>query len=82
MKVRERRQGSGGPVLLEGSRPALDELFLPGVEERRLQANLIAQFRDRLLVLQMPPPDAASGLRLSFRRVVLPLLLHTFAPLS
>jgi len=48
---------------VESSRAVLDELFLPAVEDRGLQAQLIAELR-------------ASGRRLLFRRIVLPLLLH------
>src|SRR5947208_1127275 len=58
----------GRPPLIESSRPVFEELLLPAVEDRRLQANLIAQFRDRLLVQQMPPQDGD----FLFRRVVLP----------
>jgi len=67
----------GWPLLLEGRRPVLEELFLPAVEDRGLQAQLIAELGDRLLVQQMPPQDGD----FLFRRVVLPLLLHTFSPL-
>ena len=70
--------GMVGPCfVLESSRPVLEELLLPAVEDRRLQANLIAQLRDWLLVQQMPPQNGD----LLFRRVVLPLLLHAFSPL-
>jgi len=44
---------------------------------RRVQTQFIAELRDRLLVRQMPPQDGD----FLFRRVVLPLLLHTFSPL-
>src|SRR5579863_2831047 len=64
--------------LLEGRRrPVLEELFLPAVEDRGLQAQFIAELRDGLLVQQMPPQNAD----FLFRRVVLPLLLHAFSPL-
>ena len=62
--------------LLEGRRPVLEELFLPAIEDRGLQAQFIAELLDRLLVQQMPPQDDD----LLFRRVVLPLLLHAFSP--
>jgi hypothetical protein len=67
----------GWPFLFEGSRPVLEELFLPAVEDRGLQAEFIAELRDRLLLQQMPP----QGRDFLFRRVVLPLLLHAFSPL-
>src|SRR5882757_7100368 len=63
--------------LLEGNRPILEELLLPAVEDRGLQAEFIAELRDWLLLKQMPPQDGD----LLFRRVVLPLLLHAFSPL-
>ena len=65
----------GWPFLLEGGRPILEELFLPAVEDRGLQPQLIAELLDRLLLQQMPPKDSD----LFFRRVVLPLLLHAFS---
>ena len=67
----------GWPLLLEGGRPVLEELFLPAVENRGLQAVLIAELRDWFLLQQMPPEDR----NLLFRRVVLPLLFHAFSPL-
>jgi hypothetical protein len=67
----------GWPLLLEGGRPILEELLLPTVEDRGLQALLIAELRDRLLLQQVPPQDGD----LLFRRVVLPLLFHAFSPL-
>src|SRR5215471_13784946 len=63
--------------LLEGGRAVLEELLLPAVEDCGLQAEFIAELRDRLLLQQMPPEDGD----LLFRRVVLPLLLHAFSPL-
>src|SRR5438552_15784102 len=63
--------------LLEGGRPVLEELLLPAVEDRGLQAEFIAELRDRLILQQMPPWDC----EFLFRRVVLPLLLHAFSPL-
>src|SRR6266571_4158308 len=44
--------------LLEGRRAVLEELLLPATEGRGLQALLIAELRDRLLVQQMPLQDA------------------------
>src|SRR5215471_1811253 len=41
--------------LLEGGRSVLEELFLPAVEDRGLQAEFIAELRDGLLLQQMPP---------------------------
>src|SRR6516165_3430145 len=67
----------GWSLLLEGGRAVLEELLLPAVEDRGLQAQFIAELRDRLLLQQMPPEDG----HLLFRRVVLPLLLHAFSPL-
>ncbi len=64
-------------LLLEGGRPVLEELPLPAVEDRGLQAEFITELRDRLLLKQVPPEDGD----LLFRRVVLPLLLHAFSPL-
>jgi len=67
----------GRRLLLEGRRPVLEELFLPSVEDRGLQAQFIAELRDGLLVQLMPSQDGD----FLFRRVVLPLLPHTFSPL-
>ncbi len=58
-------------------RSFLEELLVPAVEDRGLQAEFIAELRDRLLFQQMPPQDGD----LPFRRVVRPLLLHAFSPL-
>jgi len=44
-------------LLLEGGRAVLEELLLPAVEDRGLQAELIAELRDWLLLQQMPPQD-------------------------
>jgi hypothetical protein len=68
----------GRPLLLESSRPVLEELLLPAVEDRWLSAQFIAELRDRLLIQQMPPRNGD----FLFRRVVVPLLLHAFSPLS
>ena len=53
--------------LLEGGRAVLEELLLPAVENGGLQAEFIAELRDRLILQQMPPQDGD----LFFRRVVL-----------
>jgi hypothetical protein len=63
--------------LLEGGHAVLEELLLPAIENGGLQAESIAELRDRLILQQMPPQDG----NLFFRRVVLPLLLHAFSPL-
>ncbi len=65
------------PLLLEGRRPVLEELFLPAVKDSGLQAQFIAELRDRLIVQQVTPQDGD----FLFRRVVLPLLLHRLSPL-
>jgi hypothetical protein len=52
----------GWPFLLEGSRPILEELLLPAVEDLGLQTQLIAELRDRLLLQQMPPQDGGPSL--------------------
>ncbi len=62
--------------LPKGRCPVLEEILLPAVEDRRLQAQIIAELRDRLVLQQMPPQDG----NLLFRRVVLPLPLHAFSP--
>jgi hypothetical protein len=67
----------GWPFLLEGSSPVLEEFLLPAVEDRRLESHFIAQFRDGLLLQQVPPQDGD----LLFWRVSIPLLLHAFSPL-
>jgi len=41
--------------LLEGGRTVLEELLLPAVENRGLQAELITELRDWLLLQKMPP---------------------------
>ena len=42
-------------LLLEGGRPICEELFLPAVENRGLQAELITELRDWLILQKMPP---------------------------
>src|ERR1700693_4726466 len=61
-----------------GSSSPDGRFVLPAVEHRRLKPQLVAQIRDRHSFHQMPPQNGD----LFFRRVVLPLLLHVFAPLS
>src|SRR5215813_7233327 len=58
-------------------RAVLEELFLPAVKDRGLQAEFVTELRDRFLLQQMPPQDGD----LLFRLVVLPFLLHAFSPL-
>jgi hypothetical protein len=66
-----------GPQKKSASLCRLEEILLPAVEDRGLQAELVAELRDRLLLQQMPPEDG----NLFFRRVVLPLFLQAFSPL-
>jgi hypothetical protein len=47
----------GCPLLLEGGRAVLEELLLPAVDDRGLQAEFIAELRDGLLLQQMSPQD-------------------------
>ena len=68
----------GASPLLECRRSVLEKLLLPAVEQGRLQLKFVTQIRDRHSLHQMPPQNG----NLLFRRVVLPLLLHVFAPLS
>jgi hypothetical protein len=67
-----------GLVVLSARRqqPVVEGFLLPGVEDRGLQAQFIAELRDRLILEQMPPQNGDS----CFRCVVLPLLLHAFSP--
>ena len=67
----------GWPLRFEGGRAVLEEVLLSAVEDRGLQAEFIAELRDRLVLKQMPPQDGD----FFFRRVVLPSLLHAFSPL-
>jgi hypothetical protein len=64
--------------LLEGGRTVLEEFLLPAVEDCGLEPLFITQFRDRHLLQQMPPQDGD----FLFWCVMLPLLLHAFAPLA
>ncbi len=68
----------GPSSLLESAGSVLEELLLPAVEHGWLQPKFVAQIRDRHSFHQMPPQHGD----LLFRGVVLPLLLHVFAPLS
>src|SRR5437660_4103355 len=63
---------------LEGSRSVLEELFLPTVKYRRLQAQFFTQIRNWHLVQKVSPQNR----NLLFSSVVLALFSHTFAPLS
>src|SRR6516162_3231057 len=60
---------------LESGGPVLEELFLPAVENRRLQPQFVTQLGDRLLFQQMSPEDGD----LLFCGVVLPLFFHAFS---
>src|SRR5260370_5017347 len=68
----------GPSSLLESRRSVLEELLLPAVEHGWLESPFVTQIRDRHSFHQMPPENGD----LLFRRVVLSLLLHLFAPLS
>ena len=68
----------GPSSLLKSRGSVLEELLLPAVEHRRLEPQFVTQIRDRHSFHQMPPQNGD----LLFRRVVLPLFLHVFAPLS
>jgi hypothetical protein len=68
----------GPSPLLESRRSVLEKLLLPAVEHGWLESPFVTQIRDRHSFHQMPPQNG----NLLFRRVVLPLLLHVFAPLS
>jgi len=64
--------------ILRGAIRVLEELPLPAIEYRRLEPQFVTQIRDRHSFHQMPPQNGY----FFFRRAVLPLLLHRFAPLS
>src|SRR5712691_3222110 len=68
----------GTLLSLEGSRSVLEELLLPAVEHRRLQAQFFTQIRNWHLVQKVPPQNG----NLLLSSVVLALFPHTFAPLS
>jgi hypothetical protein len=64
----------GPGLILEGRRSVLEELLLPPVEDRWLQAQFLAELGDRFLVQQMPSQNSdcfAGG-------VVLPYRFHAF----
>ena len=67
----------GSTSLLKSRSSVLEELLLPAVEHRRLESRLVTQIRNWHSFNQMPPQNCD----LLFRRVVLPLFLHGFAPL-
>jgi hypothetical protein len=68
----------GSASLLESRGSVLEELLLLAIEHRRLEPQFVTQIRDRHPFHQMPPQNGD----FFFRRVVLPLLFHVFAPLS
>jgi hypothetical protein len=68
----------GASPVLKSCRSVLERLLQPAVEQGWLECPFVTQFRDRHSFHQMPPQNGD----LFFRRVVLPLLLHVFAPLS
>ena len=68
----------GASPLLKSCRSILEKLLLPAVEHGWLESPFVTQIRDRHSFNQMPPQND----NLLFRRVVPPLLLHVFAPLS
>jgi len=63
-------------LALEGRRAVLKKLLLPAVEDGRLQPQLVAELRDRLLFQQM----AIQNGDLLFSGVVLSLLFHASSP--
>gem|GEM_PF-3791407 len=65
-------------LALEGSRPVLEELFLPTVEYRWLQSQFITQIGNRHFIQQVPPQDG----NLLFSGVVLSLFSLASSPLS
>ena len=66
---------TGGAFLrLEGGRSVLEELFLPAVEHRRLQALFLTESGNRHLIQQMSSQNGY----LLFRTVVLSFFLHAF----
>src|SRR5229473_5333658 len=69
---------AGTLLSLKGCRSVLEELLLPAVEHRRLQAQFFTQIRNWHLVQKVPPQNG----NLLLSRVVLALFPHTFAPLS
>src|SRR5262245_56573392 len=63
---------------LEGGAPVLKELFLPAVEHRWLEPQLVTELGDRLLFQKMAPENGD----LFFSCVVLSCFLHACSPLS
>jgi hypothetical protein len=63
---------------LEGGGSVFEEFFLPAVEHRRLQPQLVTELGNRLLLQQMSPKNGD----FLFSRVMLPCLPHAFSPLS
>src|SRR3954463_6392825 len=65
-----------GALALEGGGAILEELLLPGVEQRGRELMLVAEVRDGDVVDQMPPKDG----HLLDGRIVLPRLPHGETP--
>src|SRR5215469_3999444 len=68
----------GASPFLKSRRSVLEKLLLPAVENGWLESPFVTQIRDRHSFQQMPSQNG----NLLFRRVMLPLLLDVFAPLS
>src|SRR3954464_7788715 len=66
----------GGLLGLEGGGAVLEELLLPGVEQRGRELMLVAEVRDGDVVDQVTPQDGD----LLDRRIVLPRLSHGETP--
>src|SRR5579885_895254 len=66
----------GSALALEGGGAVLEELLLPGVEQRGRELMLVAEIRDGDVVEQMTPEDGD----LLDRCVVLPGLPHGETP--
>ena len=65
-------------LVLEGGGAVFKELFLPTLEQSRLQLELAAELGDGLLLQQVSPQDGDFLLR----AVMLPCFSHAFPPLS
>src|SRR3954452_833256 len=65
-----------GSLALEGGGAVLEELLLPGVEQRGRELMLVAEVRDGDVVDQVTPQDGD----LLDRRIVLPRLSHGETP--
>ena len=63
---------------LEGGGPVFEELLLSAVKHRRLQAKLVTELGNWLLLQQMPP----QGGDFLFPGVMLSCFLHVLSPLS